>query len=312
MKNIDILCCVCKQRSDLKMINDVLVCTNVNCHHSKESNCFRIINGSPIIISEVECDTLCSADKIDSYVDRSESSFPVRALRRIVSGKPKVTEDNCSDFVSLLRKANKKSKVLIIGSGEIGNGTEQLYKSKDIEILGTDIYLSNTVDYVSDAHFLPFKSQSFDGVWIQAVLEHVVDPHKVVSEIIRVLKDEAYVYAETPFMQQVHEGPFDFQRFTLIGHRYLFKSFELIKMGGNQGAGVALSWSLRYFFWGLFRSRLLATIVSMPFTILLRFLDKFLDKSSLYDSSSGVFFLGKKTQSQLPQKDLIDLYKGMQ
>ena len=41
-------------------------------------------------------------------------------------------------------------------------------------------------------------------------------------------------------------------------------------------------------------------------------LDKFLDKSSLYDSSSGVFFLGKKTQSQLPQKDLIDLYKRMQ
>ena len=34
------------------------------------------------------------------------------------------------------------------------------------------------------------------------------------------------VYAETPFMQQVHEGAYDFTRYTVLGHRYLFKKFK--------------------------------------------------------------------------------------
>jgi len=59
---------------------------------------------------------------------------------------------------------------------------------------------------------------------VQAGLEHVRDLWQVVAEIHRVLKDDGLVYAETPFMQQVHEGPYDFTRFTESGHRYLSAS----------------------------------------------------------------------------------------
>ncbi len=48
------------------------------------------------------------------------------------------------------------------------------------------------------------------------------------KEIHRVLKDDGIVYADTPFMQQVHEGAYDFTRFTLSGHRWLFKNFALL------------------------------------------------------------------------------------
>ena len=98
---------------------------------------------------------------------------------------------------------------------------------------------------------MPLQSNSFDGVWIQAVLEHVVEPSKVVSEIYRVLKTHGIVYAETPFMQQVHEGAYDFTRYTVLGHRYLFKDFEMIGIGGNKGPELVLAWAFRYFVWAL-------------------------------------------------------------
>lgn len=100
--------------------------------------------------------------------------------------------------------------MLVIESGEKGSGTSELFDCDDINLTGIDIYISESVDLVCDGHYLPFVSSNFDGVWIQAVLEHVVEPSIVVAEIHRVLKDEGLVYAETPFMQQVHEGGYDY------------------------------------------------------------------------------------------------------
>ena len=86
--------------------------------------------------------------------------------------------------------------MLVIGAGEKGSGTEKLFSTENISTVGTDIYSSKTVNVIADAHYLPFKNEEFDGVWIQAVLEHVVDPNLVVSEIHRVLKPDGIVYAE--------------------------------------------------------------------------------------------------------------------
>jgi hypothetical protein len=62
-----------------------------------------------------------------------------------------------------------------------------------------------------------------------------------------VLKDGGIVYAETPFMQQVHGSAYDFTRFTWLGHRRLFRKFKEIKSGTCGGPGMALIWSWRYF-----------------------------------------------------------------
>jgi len=77
-------------------------------------------------------------------------------------------------------------------------------------------------------HTIFFDASSFDGVIIQAVLEHVVEPNHCVEEIHRVLKENGLVYSETPFMQQVHLGRYDFTRFTHLGHRRLFRKFKEI------------------------------------------------------------------------------------
>lgn len=108
---------------------------------------------------------------------------------------------------------------------------DDFYSVLKENIVSFDIYDSVNVQFVADAHMIPFRNDIFDLIIIQAVLEHVLDPHKVVSEITRVLKLQGIVYAETPFMQQVHEGPYDFTRFTESGHRFLFKSYNLISSG---------------------------------------------------------------------------------
>ncbi len=57
------------------------------------------------------------------------------------------------------------------------------------------------------------------------------------AEIHRVLRPGGIVYADTPFLQQVHEGAYDFTRFTDSGHRFLFRRFERIDSGSVAGCG---------------------------------------------------------------------------
>ena len=183
---------------------------------------------------------------------------------------------------------------------------------KKIELHSIDIYGSNNVDIICDAHYLPFTNNVYDGVWIQAVLEHVVEPTKVVKEIYRVLKNNGVVYAETPFMQPVHEGAYDFTRYTVLGHRYLFKNFKLLHIGGLGGAEKFFSLSLKYLIWSITRSRLIASVISFVLAVILRPLSFLASKKSLYDASSGVFFMGKKnSEEKISHKDLVSLYKGL-
>ena len=307
-----ILCCPCKNKSELKILGKNYVCSNKSCIHSHPKNAFQNTNNIPILISEQLTDTVCSLNASKSYVNRTFSKY--KWIKRVFSGDISKTKSNCNKIVQLLRNFDRQAHVLLIGGAEKGANTHNLWNSNDISITSIDIYASEYTDFVADAHYLPFKDQSFDGVWIQAVLEHVIEPNIVVSEIYRVLKKNGVVYAETPFMQQVHEGAYDFNRFTVLGHRYLFRDFELIEFGGDKGAPTVLAWSIKYFVWSLTRSRFLSKVTGVVSLFLLRPFGFMISQKSLFDSSSGVYFLGKKTNKKnlVSHKDLIKLYKGCQ
>lgn len=301
--------CPCQQRSDLEQTGDGYVCTKTGCHHADPQEAFAFVAGVPVLISEALCDTVCTAGSTASYLPRDPSAFS--KVKRALLGPSKVTQENCETFVARLLSMNEKPKVLVIGAGEKGSATEALWENDKIEIHGVDIYASPTVAAVCDAHYLPLESGSYDGVWIQAVLEHVVDPPVVVSEIHRVLKDKGVIYAETPFMQQVHEGAYDFTRYTVLGHRFLFRNFTLMGMGGLKGTDVALSWALRYFVWGVTRNRKLGGLTAFVSGVLLRPFGMIASKESLYDGPSGVFFMGEKSDKvEVTHKELIGQYKG--
>jgi SAM-dependent methyltransferase len=308
MKIDDQLSCpACK--SNLISHLDSFVCANKTCFHGDIDKAFSCINKIPILISETECDTVFSFSHLNSLVERSGDGGLFKSLKQHIVGKSKTTVLNISNFLRHLKKTNKNPLILIIGAGELGSGTDEIYSS-DAKLVGTDIYINPNIDYLADAHYLPFRDNVFDGVLIQAVLEHVADPQVVVSEIYRVLKTNGLVYAETPFMQQVHEGAYDFTRFTVVGHRYLFKRFDRIDAGGLDGVGVVLAWSIRAFVHGITRSRLIAKLFFIPLKYILTFVEKFASPASLYDANSGSYFLGKKSNNTMSHKDAINEYDG--
>ncbi len=83
------------------------------------------------------------------------------------------------------------------------------------------------VHVIGDAHCLPFRSESFDIVLCTEVLEHVVDPTRVIGEIKRVLRTSGKLLMSTRFVFPIHDAPSDFYRFTKYGLSYLLRDFEI-------------------------------------------------------------------------------------
>lgn len=305
-KNIPFICPLCK--TELKIQKKEIFCSNGLCNHSKKEHSFKILDDTPVLISSDFTDTLFDSNSIKSYIPRKS---PLENLiYSTFTPKSGITIENCELFIKEIIKNSANPKVLIIGSGEKGSGTEKLWENEQISIDGTDVYKTPSVDFICDSHYIPVSNDFYDGVWIQAVLEHVADPVKVVSEIHRVLKSNGIVYAETPFMQQVHEGAYDFTRYTVLGHRFLFKNFESIKIGGNQGPDIVLVWALKYFILSITRSDKFAKLSGIFFRLILFPFKYLISKKSLYYGPSGVYFLGKKSKKTISQKELIALYKG--
>lgn len=225
----------------------------------------------------------------------------------------RVAEEHCQDMADRLVRSTSGNRptILIVGGGSVGNGMQSFYDRVDIDLVSFDIYRSPFTTFIADAHRIPLPDASVDGVVIQAVLEHVIEPSAVVDEIHRVLRDKALVFATCPFMQQVHEGAFDFTRFTHGGLRYLFRHFEELDSGATAGAGTALAWSIDYFVRSLTRSSKLGLATRQLFSWLSA-MDRFLDARFSLDAASGTFFYGVRSSSTVTTNEIVTAYRGAQ
>jgi SAM-dependent methyltransferase len=205
-------------------------------------------------------------------------------------------------------------RVLVVGGGTMGAGIEALVEAEGLELVETDVFAGPRTGVVCDAHALPFVDGSFDAVVCQAVLEHVLEPWTAVDEIHRVLADGGLVYSEIPFMQQVHEGAYDFTRFTHLGHRRLYRRFDEIESGAQGGPGMALSWSLQYFamaFAPTRSTRSLAQRLVGLLTSWLAWFDAYLvRRPGGLDAASGTWFLGRRRNDPVGDAELIRGYRG--
>lgn len=248
-----------------------------------------------------------------SEVDRSSGvrAAARRALRR-VTNPDGGTRRNLDAFLDgLTGRDGARPLVLVVGGGEVGNGADRLYTDRSIDVVAFDIYASPTVQFVADGHRIPFADGVVDGVVVQAVLEHVLDPARVVAEIHRVLAPGGAVYAETPFLQQVHEGPYDFTRFTESGHRWLFRDFDRVASGVVGGPGVQLIWTIGAVVTGLTRSRTAGRLVRLAL-FWLRLLDRLIPAEFQSDGAAGVFFHGTRSEVPLPPSAMPAAYRGAQ
>lgn len=90
------------------------------------------------------------------------------------------------------------------------------YVGLDYPKTATPLY-GTVPDVYGDAHRLPVRSCSVDGVLLLNVLEHLRDADTALKEIARVLKPGGACIVEVPFFYPLHDQPFDFQRWTRYG-----------------------------------------------------------------------------------------------
>lgn len=286
------------------------------CQCSRCGASYPICDGIPVLI-----DDSTSIFQTKDFIERRTTFFPSRsgAKRLVARWLPNISHNikakgNYRRFAELILAQCERPIVLVVGGSVVGKGMEEILARSDIEFVETDVSFGPRTSLICDAHQLPFGSRSFDGVLIQAVLEHVPDPYRCAEEVHRVLKVNGVVYAETPFMQHVHGRQYDFTRFTNLGHRRLFRGFEEISSGAACGPGMALAWSYTYFLLSFTSSRS-ARAILIVFARLTAFWFKYfdfllIDKPAALDSASSCFFIGRKADKSLTDQELILLYKG--
>ena len=270
---------------------------------------YPLVRDIPILFPDARID---SPSLPESYKDRTpRKSKAERLLLRILSvAHTPDAKAAMSNFIAQIL-AKPGSSVLVIGGGAVPNDIKAIYEAKQSRVISLDIYASPSTNLCADGHTLPIQDSSVDFVLIQAVLEHVFSPEQVVKEIHRVLRPGGVVYADTPFMYPVHEGAYDFLRFSLTGHRWLFRGFKEIDSGPSLGCGSTFMLSARYFFKALTGSRIMAAALTIPFAAA-KLLERFIDRRYHVDAGAGMYFVGSKSEEEISQADAISGYAGAQ
>jgi SAM-dependent methyltransferase len=299
-------------RTPLSAARDVFSCRSPRCPHHTSAG-FPVIGGWPVLV-DFERSVLRREDLADTAGRTRQnplgrvSRLP-RPLRRLWKPSNRVAARNIEALMRAL--PGSAPTLLVVGGGTVGNGVDAVYRDPRVQVIAFDLVGSPVTQFIADAHHIPLPTASVDGVLVQAVLEHVLDPALVVAEVHRVLKSDGIVYAETPFLQQVHAGPYDFTRFTASGHRYLFRGFEELAAGPVAGPGTQLLWSVDHLVRGLTRSAFAGRVTRL-LLCWLRTLDRLVPAQYAMDDATAYYFLGRRRESEMSPPEIVAYYAGAQ
>ncbi|WP_052389877.1 methyltransferase domain-containing protein [Belnapia moabensis] len=264
---------------------------------------YPVVGEVPVLIND-DTSVFSTADYVvgsgytgASYGRSADQSSGLRRFGRRLVGRLSATPTSlrhpgAAQAIQWVGQRRPGARVLIIGSGGL------LLNAPEVQILNTDVAFGPGVAMICDAHDLPFPNGSFDLVVANAVLEHVADPARCVAEMRRVLVRGGWIFAETPFLQPVHMGAYDFTRFTPIGHRRLFREFDEVAAGIALGAGSTLAYALRAFLLGLSPWRPWRMVAGLS-GLLLGAPLRLLDRAARHDrgaAAAGCWFFGQRRE----------------
>lgn len=304
----DIQCPDCGAPSTVTYVDELAL----KCTHCGSE--FPVVAGRPVLISAsnrlFDRDAYRTAGSRGIYTSRSRSWLPtpsVNLARSRVLGK-----------LGRLLGGLSQPTVLVVGSGRQRRAIEAALAAGgagEVRLTCVDVDATADVEIFADAHSLPFRDQCFDALVTTAVLEHVLRPEMVAAELTRVVRPNGLLYSELPFMQQVHEGAYDFTRYTLSGHRRLLNRFHELDSGLVAGPGTALVWTVEAFAGAFFSSPRLAHAARLAARLVffwIKYFDYLFKRSpAAMDGASCTYFFGQRVEAMVSDAEIISNYRGV-
>jgi SAM-dependent methyltransferase len=147
-----------------------------------------------------------------------------------------------SDFINELSDAS-----IVLDLGAKASRCKAVLGRELPGYLSTDIAFDSSLDFLSDAHAIPLRSESIDAVLCVSVLMYCENPFVVLDEMLRILKPGGVIYVNTPFVYRAAKDPDDYYRFSASGLRKLCQSFEVIQSGFSRGPASTMADMLSHF-----------------------------------------------------------------
>lgn len=196
-----------------------------------------------------------------------------------------------------LRKflGNKKGKILDIGCG---NSPYEHLVNNDCDYIGIDIENQSDFNYNNpkisrfNGSDIPMENNSIDSFICTEVLEHVLDPRKLISEMERVLADNGFGLVSVPWSARYHYIPYDFHRYTPAALRVLFKNFKEVRIKPRGSDITAICSKIVVSIMGAYRNCAGIKIFFLPFITLLAI--PIIPLSLILGHLSIIFSLGSK------------------
>lgn len=174
-------------------------------------------------------------------------------------------------------------KGVVLDAGCGNKPYRKYFKQGIADYIGVDYspasgYMGNNADTYADINKMPFKCNSFDTVLCFEVLEHIEEPHMLLSEFKRVIKKDGKLLLSSPFAFPVHSDGVDYFRFTAKGLKSLIErnGFNVLRITPVCGSAMALAVLFNTyvyygcFFWNRFLYPI--SIIIRPFLWLLMLL----------------------------------------
>ncbi|NJM51017.1 MAG: class I SAM-dependent methyltransferase [Sphingomonadales bacterium] len=285
-----------------------LLDAGLNCSACKAA--YAQVKGRPILF-RADNDLFSAGDYADAKPD---DAAPASRKSSLTGLSVNLSIDRMIPKL-LAHLGDQPQTLLVVGGGRQRGWLDPMLKAGAAHrVIYCDVDKWADVDLFCDGHDLPFADGFADVVIQTAVLEHVLYPERVAAEFARVVRPGGFVYSELPFMQQVHEGAYDFTRYTLGGHRRLLNAFEEIETGMVAGPGTALLWAIENFALAFSGGKTARRILKGAVRILfgwIKYFDHLLaNKPQAMDGASCTYFMGRRAEMRRSDADIIASYRG--
>ncbi len=276
---------------------------------------YPVLGGKPVLIPR---DNALHTVVLEGMAEPRDDRFRAIAKRALPNPGVNLSRKPC--LVRMLRTIARRPepRLLVVGSGQQQRELAPLLAAHpEVTAVYCDVDTTALIDLFSDAHELPFVDGAFDAVVITGVLNSTLYPEQAVAEVRRVLREGGLVYSELAFVQHVAFGAYDFRRYTLTGHRHLFRRFREVHAGITAGPATVLYWTLENIALCLSVGERSQQAIKGLLRLTLSWI-KHLDHllvaaPSAVDGAATTYLVGRVDEAyEAPDEEIIAAYRGAQ